>query len=396
MPNDVGDTLVVGVAASALFDLSESELLLHSHGEAAYREYHAQRLDQTLLAGPGFALVQRLLALNEIAPAQAPLVEVVVLARSEPETGLRVLRSTRAHGVPVTRAIFTQDTAPYPYFGALDMSLFIAADGADARGANELGLLAGRVTGSAMADLGGRGLRIAFDVDTALGLDAAPGPHPRLAAFLNALSRVQRAEDEGSRSSERTRLLEVAVLTARGAPVHERAVRTLQSWGLRVNDAFFLGGMEKASVLAMFAPQIVIDGGAEGYPDLPGLRLPLAITVSGTSAASRAQAAAAQPVSVQAAPVQAAPVQPVSVQAAPVQATPLQHAEPQHAAPTHAFHAEPPAGALPAEVLLADAGYPPAQSNGVHAAYSPAEQAPVPEAAPRMTRRQMRQARGGQ
>ncbi len=284
MGYDLSDRLVIGVASSALFDLTESEAVFREHGEAAYRRYSEDRLDDPLQPGVAFPFVRRILGLNRLAPdPDDRLVEVIVLSRNSPETGMRVMRSVAHHGLSISRVVFTEGQAPYDFIPAFNMALFLSADEASVREAAERGLPAGQVVGQARKDDDESDeVRIAFDFDGVLasdeserifqedGLDRfhaheaancavplSPGPLHRL---LVAIHRIQQIEVERAAADpSHERLLQVALVTARGAPAHERAIATLKSWGVKVNDAFFLGGVEKAPILAAWRPHIFFD-----------------------------------------------------------------------------------------------------------------------------------------
>lgn len=284
MPYELEDRLVIGVASSALFDLAESDAVFRTQGEAAYRLYQEAHLVDTLAPGVAFPFIRRLLSLNDLGDATDPLVEVIVLSRNDPDTGLRVMKSIEAHKLPITRAVFMQGRSPYRFMPAFAMSLFLSANADDVREATGAGLPAGHVLPTAAVDDGTtRDLRIAFDFDGVLADDAseqvfqatsdlaafhehetanlatphAPGP---LKALLAAINRIQDCEEE-RRLADGTyrRRLHVALVTARSAPSHERALNSLKAWGVRVNDAFFLGGVEKARVLSILKPHIFFD-----------------------------------------------------------------------------------------------------------------------------------------
>lgn len=280
------ETLVVGVASSALFDLTESHAVFEEQGEDAYRTFQETNYDVQLSPGIAFPFIKRLLALNDLRPSTAPLVEVIVLSRNDPETGARVMRSIETHALPMTRAVFMQGRSPYKFMPAFRMKLFLSANPRDVAEATDLGYPAGQVVGSAAAlvadDPDDLDLRIAFDFDSVLaddsaervfdarGLDGfqeheveqgevplAPGP---MRDLLGAINRIQDLED--ARCSEDMRYhrrLFVSLVTARNAPAHLRAIKTLKSWGLRVNDGFFLGGWEKSAVLRILKPHIFFD-----------------------------------------------------------------------------------------------------------------------------------------
>lgn len=280
--------LVVGVASSALFDLDASDAVFRRDGEQKYREYQRDHLDDALGPGVAFPFIRRLLALNDLSRDER-LVEVVVLSRNDPETGLRVMRSVEHYGLDITRAIFMQGRSPYRFMEPLRMSLFLSANEADVREAIRMGFAAGRVVGraaddgSAVDDDGGTDLRIAFDFDGVLADDSSeklyqegtleayqanesaladvPLPKGPLAAFLEKINHIQRIEDakHDADPGGYERRVRVAVVTARSAPAHERAINSIHQWGLRVNDAFFLGGIDKGPVLGVLQPHIFFD-----------------------------------------------------------------------------------------------------------------------------------------
>ena len=274
--------LVVGVASSALFDLDASDAVFRRDGEQKYREYQRDHLGAALAPGVAFPFIRRLLALNDLSGDER-LVEVVVLSRNDPETGLRVMRSVEHHGLDITRAIFMQGRSPYRFMEPLRMSLFLSANEADVREAIRMGFAAGRVVGRAVDDDGGTDLRIAFDFDGVLADDSAeqfyqkrsleeyqanesaladvPLPKGPLAAFLEKINHIQGIEDakHDADPGGYKRRVRVAVVTARSAPAHERAINSIHQWGLRVNDAFFLGGIDKGPVLGVLQPHIFFD-----------------------------------------------------------------------------------------------------------------------------------------
>ncbi|WP_022894481.1 5'-nucleotidase [Agromyces subbeticus] len=301
---DLEKLLVVGVASSALFDLSAADAVFRESGEARYREFQEEHIAEPLQAGVAFPFIQRLLSLNDLSADGTPLVEVIVLSRNDPETGLRVMRSIAHHGLPISRAIFMQGRSPYEYMGALNMSLFLSQNDRDVRIALEMGFAAGQVVGSPAADPDGTDLRVAFDFDGVLADDSServmqadglpafhaheiehlnePLPEGRLSDFLRGINRIQDIEEARVLADPSyNRRVHVAIVTARNAPSHERVVRTLQSWGVRVNDAFFLGGIEKAKVLRVLRPHIFFDDQLkhlEGAADeIPSVHVPFGV-----------------------------------------------------------------------------------------------------------------------
>ena len=282
MPYDLAGRLVIGIASSALFDLAESDTVFRDEGEESYRSYQEAHVDEPLAPGVAFPFIQRLLSLNDIACADDPLVEVIVMSRNDPDTGLRVMRSIAHHELGITRAIFTQGRSPYLFMSVLNMSLFLSANEDDVRAAIAQGYPAGQVLASAYRDDNSDELRIAFDFDGVLADDASeqifqrhglqdfqqhettnvvtphsPGP---LRDFLANLNKIQRREEQRcSEDRGYSRRVRVSIVTARSAPAHERAIASLKAWGVTVDDAFFLGGIDKGAVMPILRPHIFFD-----------------------------------------------------------------------------------------------------------------------------------------
>lgn len=286
MPYKLDKKLVIGVASSALFDLRKSDKIFRKNGEKKYRKFQQKNIDKTLKPGVAYPFIKRLLSLNDLSNDGEPLVEVIVLSRNDPETGLRVMRSIRMHDLDITRSIFMQGRSPHDYMGALNMSLFLSGNAEDVKSAISHGYAAGQVIGTPAEDSKGTDVRIAFDFDGVLADDSSekimqkeglssfhnneleklnePMRSGRLKEFLEKINHIQDIEEklieEKKKSGkEYSRRVHVSVVTARNAPANERVVLVLQKWGVRVNDAFFLGGIEKSAILDILKPHIFFD-----------------------------------------------------------------------------------------------------------------------------------------
>ena len=235
---DLERALVIGVASSALFDLEESDAVFREQGEEKYREYQREHLDDVLEPGVAFPFIRRLLDLNDLSD-QERLVEVVILSRNDPETGMRVMRSVARHGLDITRAIFMQGRAPYRFMEPLRMSLFLSANEDDVREAIDMGFAAGRVVGGVVPDGGDADLRIAFDFDGVLADDSAervfqsegldgyqesesalaevPLSRGPMADFLEKINRIQGIEDSKRRRVAPPRMSVRSTRSASGA-----------------------------------------------------------------------------------------------------------------------------------------------------------------------------------
>ncbi len=273
MPVSLAGQLVVAISSRALFDFEEENKLFESSDDRAYMQLQLDRLDAPAQPGVAFSLVRKLLAFNDATTAR---VEVVILSRNDPVSGMRVFRSCQHYGLAVERGVFTRGAAPWRYLRPLAANLFLSANEADVRGALEAGVPAARVaTHSARAsDAHPHEVRIAFDGDAVLfsdeaeqvfqsaGLDAfqahereratSPLPAGPFKPLLEALQRLQR---EGTDSMR----LRTALVTARSAPAHERAIRTLMGWQIEVDEAMFLGGLPKGRFLREFEPDFFFD-----------------------------------------------------------------------------------------------------------------------------------------
>lgn len=280
MPIDLSNTLVVGVSSTALFDLEDAARVFYDRGMSAYREYMLAQEDEPLAPGTGMPLVRALLSLNQFVRAgEAPLVEVVVMSRNSPETGLRVVKTVRRLELPITRFAFTGGEPLAGYIGALSVHLFLSRSESDVQAVVDAQACAAAVLYDPPRgyDPPTDQVRIAFDADAVLfheasevvfknqGLDAfhasedasqdlplPEGPH---AQFLLKLSRLQdRLPSRVEYSPVR-----IAIVTARDAPAELRVINTLRRWGVYVDAAFFLGGLEKHRTLATFRPHIFFD-----------------------------------------------------------------------------------------------------------------------------------------
>ncbi len=273
---------MIGIASSALFGLTESDAVFRDEGEEGYRRYQEEHQDDPLMPGVAFPFIQRLLSLNDLASTDDPLVEVIVMSRNDPYTGLRVMRSIAYHKLGIIRAIFTQGQSPYVFMPVLNMSLFLSANEDDVRNAIAQSYPAGQVLASAYTNDGGDELRIAFDFDGVLADDESdqvfqqrglqdfqqheitnvvtphsPGP---LRDFLANINKIQKREDQRCREDDGySRRVRVSIVTARSAPAHERALASLKAWGVTVNDAFFLGGIDKGAIMPVLRPHIFFD-----------------------------------------------------------------------------------------------------------------------------------------
>ena len=300
--------LVVAISSRALFDFEEENQLFDQGQAQAYMQLQLERLDVAARPGVAFSLVRKLLAFNEPGHQR---VEVVVLSRNDPVSGMRVFRSAKAHGLDsVQRGVFTQGAAPFRYLRPLGAHLFLSANAADVNEALAMGCPAARVATQSMQASAKHPhqVRIAFDGDAVLfsdeaervyqsaGLDAfqaherekalQPLPAGPFKPFLTALHRLQHSQHQDVPEMR----IRTALVTARGAPAHERALQTLMSWRIAVDEAMFLGGLPKGEFLREFEPDFFFDD-QTGHVSAAAIHVP-----SGHVSSGIANQAAAAPV----------------------------------------------------------------------------------------------------
>ena len=272
--------LVIAISSSALFDLREGDKVYREAGLRAYGEYQIARESIPLEPGDAFPLVSKLLKMNGLLQMK-DRVEVILLSRNTADTGLRVFNSIQHHHLPISRAAFTGGAAPYRYMPAFGCHLFLSTNADDVREALSKGIAAASILPSAKIDEdeGKDDLHFAFDGDAVLFSDVAEkvfqdgglgafAESERLAAneplpggpfkpFLSALHDLQ-AEFPKDSCPIRT-----ALVTARSAPSHERVIKTLRNWQVRIDESLFLGGMRKSDFLKAYGADVFFDDQAE-------------------------------------------------------------------------------------------------------------------------------------
>lgn len=278
MSYDLESRLVVGVSSRALFDLSCENQIFETDGVEAYCRYQVEHEEEVLKPGPGFPLIKALLNLNNL-PGNEGCVEVIIMSRNSPDTSLRVFNAIKYYGLNITRAVLASGASLAPYLEAFRTDLFLSAYEDDVQSAIDSNIAAGIICSDGIhtydCEHQIKQIRIAFDGDAVLfsdeseqifreqGLEAfeenerknadnplKAGPFAR---FLKTLSELQKnftAEEAPIRT---------ALVTTRSAPAHERVIRTLRAWNVRIDEAFFLGGVRKTDVLKAFGAHIFFD-----------------------------------------------------------------------------------------------------------------------------------------
>ena len=298
MSTSLDGKLVVAISSRALFDFEEENLVFEQSDDRAYMALQLQRLDTPAKPGVAFSLVKKLLAFNQTPPdAATQRVEVVILSRNDPVSGMRVFRSAQHYGLLIERGSFTRGQPPWRYLKPLHANLFLSTHLSDVRAALDAGVPAAQVypQSAHASDAYPCEVRIAFDGDAVLFSDEAERVYqseglrafqkheqdkvlqPLLAGpfkpLLDALQRLQKESTPAMR-------LRTALVTARSAPAHERAIRTLMDWNIEVDEAMFLGGLPKGEFLREFEPDFFFDD-QTGHVASASMHVPSGHVVSG-------------------------------------------------------------------------------------------------------------------
>ena len=268
------EKLVIAISSRALFNLDAEHLVYKEQGLEAYSAYQIEYEDTPLDPGQAFSLAKKLLALNEV--LSEPLgVEVVLLSRNSADTGLRIFNSIEHYGLPITRAAFCGGESPWRYIQAFGCHLFLSSESADVRKALENNVAAATLVSKPVDDSASSTIRFAFDGDAVLFSDEAekvykskgleaftasekahrnePLTGGPFKSFLSALHLLQQSLPEESQ------LIRTALVTARSAPAHERVIRTLRAWDIRLDESIFLGGLPKVEFLKAYDADVFFD-----------------------------------------------------------------------------------------------------------------------------------------
>jgi 5'-nucleotidase len=288
--------LVVAISSRALFDFEEENTVFEQGDDRQYMDLQLQRLETPARPGVAFSLVKKLLAFND---AQSQRVEVVILSRNDPVSGMRVFRSAQHYGLSIQRGSFTRGQAPWRYLKPLRANLFLSTHLADVRAALDAGVPAAQVYPQSVhaSDAHPHEVRIAFDGDAVLfsdeaervfqseGLSAFQAHEARKASqplsdgpFKPLLAALHRLQSEGTPHMR----IRTALVTARSAPAHERAIRTLMNWNIQVDEAMFLGGLPKGEFLREFEPDFFFDD-QTGHIESASRHVPSGHVASGIS-----------------------------------------------------------------------------------------------------------------
>ena len=275
MPMNLDDKLVVGISSRALFDLEEENHIFETQGLRAYSEYQRAHENDVLKPGTAFPLVK---ALNNLKYGDEKLTEVIIMSHNQADTALRIFNSAEYYGLGISRAALTGGKSITSYLKPFRTDLFLSANEADVQAAVNAGFAAGLICKNTFPmdeneEIGQ--IRIAFDADAVIFSDEAeqiyqtkgleafaeherknaekPLPEGPFAKLLKTISLVQQKFDEDNMP------IRTALVTARNAPAHERVVKTLRAWNVRIDESFFLGGVQKSEILQAFGAHIFFD-----------------------------------------------------------------------------------------------------------------------------------------
>ena len=279
MADELDKRLVIGVSSRALFDLKKENDVFEGQGVEAYCAYQMEHEDEILEQGPGFNIIKALLDMNQL-EGQKGRVEVIIMSRNSADTSLRVFKSIEYYGLNITRAALASGASLAPYLNAFRTDLFLSAYEDDVQSAINSNVAAGIICADGVHTYQKKQgeieqIRIAFDGDAVLFSDESEEIYQKMgleafeenerkhaknlldagpfAKFLKTISILQ---NEFSKEDVPIR---TALVTSRSAPAHERVIRTLRAWNVRIDEAFFLGGIQKRDILEAFGAHIFFD-----------------------------------------------------------------------------------------------------------------------------------------
>jgi len=263
--------LVIAISSRALFNLDHSHKIFKEEGIEAYAKHQQENENTILEPGVGFTLVRKLLKLN----SKKTPIDVILLSRNSADTGLRIFNTIEHYGLNISRAAFTRGESTHPFVGAFKADLFLSSNYHDVQKALQSGFAAASILESKLDNIHPYQLRIAFDGDAVIfsdeseqifqeqGLKAFQENEIRsenvelkagpFKSFLVSLQKIQ------STFPEENNPIRTALVTARSAPSHKRVIHTMREWGIRIDESFFLGGLDKGIFLREFAADIFFD-----------------------------------------------------------------------------------------------------------------------------------------
>lgn len=271
MSYDLSEKLVVAISSRALFNMEKENEIFEKHGLSEYTKYQFEHENEDLEKGSAFPLIKTLLSLNE--KFDVPIVEIIIISRNSPETGLRVFNCIENNNLNIVRAAFTGGSDITKYLSAFKVDLFLSKNEDDVQNAINSGFSAALVYDSPIEYTPDETqIRIAFDADAVVFSDESEKIYQEhgLAAFLeHEKNNAHKDLPEGpfgkliktlSKIKEKNNdLIRIAIVTARNSPAHKRVIHTLRHWGVKVDEALFLGGIEKKNFLKAFNPHIFFD-----------------------------------------------------------------------------------------------------------------------------------------
>ena len=276
--NPNNNLLTISISSRALFDMSESHSVFTDKGVNAYTQYQVDNEDVPLQPGPAFNLIKKLLKLNDSFSSSERKVDVILLSRNSGNTGLRVFNSIKYHKLDITRAAFCGGGDPWRYVRPFNSHLFLSLDPEDVSQALKIGVASGNLVPDKnhdTEDANSNRIHLAFDGDSVVFDDTADNIYQN-----QGLDEFKRNEEANSDSSlgggpfkpllaiiqsmqaafnEADCPIRTALVTARGAPTHERVIRTLREWSIRIDESLFLGGQNKGEFLKAFGADIFFD-----------------------------------------------------------------------------------------------------------------------------------------
>uniref|UniRef100_A0A3P9K1U6 5'-nucleotidase, cytosolic IAb n=1 Tax=Oryzias latipes TaxID=8090 RepID=A0A3P9K1U6_ORYLA len=279
------NAITIAVSSRVLFNMEKEQQIFEQQGMEEYIKYQVAHETESFSPGPAFSFVKALEAVNaqlrELYPESEELFDVVLITNNHANVGLRLINTINHYQLVIERFCMTGGNSPIGYLKAYHTNLYLSADPDKVHEALEAGIAAATMfTPDKMTEVSETQLRVAFDGDAVLfsdeseqiykahGLDKffehekahenKPLDHGPLKGFLEVLGKLQKkfyAKGHRMDCPIRTYLVTARSAASSGA----RALKTLRSWGLEIDEALFLAGAPKGPMLEKIRPHIFFD-----------------------------------------------------------------------------------------------------------------------------------------
>ncbi|XP_078256251.1 cytosolic 5'-nucleotidase 1A-like [Rhinoraja longicauda] len=294
--NKLPHAITIAVSSRTLFNMAEERAIYETDGLESYVKFQQEHENEPLKKGLAFALMKALETVNsrlhELYPGTDEMFDVVLMTNNHAQVGVRLINSINHYGLSIERFCLTGGTSPISYLKAYHTNLYLSSDPVKVAKALSEGIAAATLCHlDKDAQLSEQQLRVAFDGDSFVSqepnekssknymladslCDYEPKPTPQmqqtgrggatepgkglLVGFLEAIGKIQKkfyAKNQRMDCPIRVYL----IIKKGGSAVGLKALKTIRSWGLDVDEAFILSGLSATVLLNKICPHIYLD-----------------------------------------------------------------------------------------------------------------------------------------